>query len=47
VDSFGLKYPLKNLQLNSWWQATLNEALGEEFILSFPAGAELLVFLAK
>lgn len=47
VCSTGLKYPLKNLQLNSWWQATLNEALGEEFILSFPAGAELLVFLAK
>lgn len=47
VTSTGLKYPLNDLQLNSWWQATLNEALGEEFSLSFEKGAKLLVFLAK
>lgn len=47
VTSIGLKYPLNDLQLNSWWQATLNEALGEEFSLSFEKGAKLLVFLAR
>ena len=47
VTSKGLKYPLNELQLDSWWQATLNEALGEEFSLSFEKGAKLLVFLAR
>ncbi|MBO7223490.1 MAG: thiamine diphosphokinase [Kiritimatiellae bacterium] len=47
VTSEGLKYPLNELQLDSWWQATLNEALGEEFSLSFEKGAKLLVFLAR
>lgn len=47
VTSTGLKYPLNELQLDTWWQATLNEALGDEFTLSFEKGAKLLVFLAK
>ena len=44
VSSRNLKYPLNNLELNYWWQATLNEASGENFTLEFSAGTRLLVF---
>ena len=47
VTSNGLKYPLNDLKLDSWWQATLNESLAEEFTLTFEKGAKLLVFLAR
>lgn len=47
VTSSGLKYPLNDLKLDSWWQATLNESLAEEFTLTFEKGAKLLVFLAR
>lgn len=45
VSSENLKYPLDNLVISRWWQATLNEALSDSFELSFPAGKSLLVFL--
>ena len=44
VSSQNLKYPLNKLELNDWWQATLNEASGESFSLDFPSGTRLLVF---
>ncbi|MBR2631889.1 MAG: thiamine diphosphokinase [Lentisphaeria bacterium] len=44
VSSEGLKYPLDRLILKHWWQATLNEALGDSFSLDFPEGVRLLVF---
>lgn len=44
VNSKGLKYPLNELKLDYWWQATLNEAEKEEFQLDFPAGNILLIF---
>ena len=43
ISSLGLKYPLENLQLTSWWQGTLNEASGEQFSLSIDQGI-LLVY---
>lgn len=47
VSSRGLKYPLDNLQLESWYVATLNEALGQEFELVFePELSPLLIFFA-
>ncbi|HRR35315.1 MAG TPA: thiamine diphosphokinase [Kiritimatiellia bacterium] len=39
----GLKYPLGNVPFTRWWQATLNESLGEAFKLVFEGGP-LLVF---
>ena len=43
----GLKYPLKDLELNIWWRATLNTALADRFSLTFaPAELPLLLFLA-
>ena len=47
VSSRGLKYPLNNLRLDSWYVATLNEALGKEFELAFDAElSPLLLFFA-
>ena len=44
VTSTGLKYPLTQCRLKSWWVATLNEALGNSFSLEFEKGS-ILVFL--
>jgi thiamine pyrophosphokinase len=38
ITSAGLKYALKKKKLNNWWQATLNEATGDSFDLSFTKG---------
>jgi len=43
IFSEGLKYPLNNRQLTSWWQGTLNESTGEQFSLSMEKGC-LLVY---
>jgi len=46
IESRGLKYPLDGLAPRRWWQATLNEALGESFSLQFPDNHPLLVYKA-
>ncbi len=43
VTSAGLKYPLDNLKLHSWWRGTLNEAAGDCFTLGFVSG-QVIVF---
>ena len=45
VSSKKLKYPLDNLVISRWWQATLNEALENSFELLFQEGKTLLIFL--
>ena len=45
VSSQGLKYPLDNLKLLSWWLGTLNESLGNEFSLSFTGKGIFIVYL--
>ncbi len=44
ITSEGLRYPLRALTLPRWWRATLNEATGFSFSLSFPATSPLLVY---
>ena len=44
VTSKNLKYPMEQLELELWYQATLNEALNNTFSLEFPAGCELLLY---
>jgi len=44
VTSIGLKYPVSNLTLHSWWRGTLNEAAGDRFSLDFKGG-QVIVFL--
>lgn len=46
VSSENLKYPMNKYHLRRWWQATLNEALSENFSLDFEEGKTLLLFRA-
>lgn len=43
IISEGLKYKLEGLKLHNWWRASLNEATGESFVLSF-TGGPLIVY---
>jgi thiamine pyrophosphokinase len=43
ITSKGLKYKLKGLKLHNWWRASLNEATGGSFELSF-TGGPLIVY---
>ena len=38
----GLKYPLTEQKLSSWWQGTLNEALADEFYIGMNCGKALV-----
>lgn len=44
ITSSGLKYPLNRSRIWNWWQATLNESLGESFSLDFRNG-RLIIYL--
>jgi thiamine pyrophosphokinase len=44
VTSFGLRYPLNRRRIASWWHATLNEALGDNFSLDLKDGS-VIVYL--
>ena len=44
VTSNGLAYPLNKRKLGNWWEATLNEALGDSFELIL-SGGPVLVFM--
>jgi thiamine pyrophosphokinase len=44
ISSAGLKYALHKKKVKNWWEATLNEALGLSFELSF-TGGPVLVYL--
>lgn len=44
VTSSGLRYPLQNLKLTSWWRGTLNEAAGNSFTLEFEYG-RIIIFM--
>ncbi len=42
IRSSGLRYPLRALRLKRWWQATLNECVGDRFSLRFKGGPLLV-----
>jgi len=44
ITSEGLKYPLIKRKLRNWWEATLNETMGDSFTLKF-TGGPLIVFI--
>ena len=41
-SSRGLKYPLDDTLLPSWWSGSLNEAIGNDFTLDFDGGPALV-----
>jgi thiamine pyrophosphokinase len=43
ISTTDLKYAIVNRSLSSWWQGTLNEALGDSFTIQFDKG-RLIVF---
>lgn len=47
ISSLGLKYPLENRKLTSWWQGTLNESTGEQFSISIDKGILLIYRLDR
>jgi thiamine pyrophosphokinase len=44
VTSYGLRYPLSRTKIKNWWFATLNEALGDSFMIEFNNG-RMIVYL--
>jgi thiamine pyrophosphokinase len=44
ITSKGLEFSLNRTKLNNWWQATLNECLGDSFSLEFSSG-RLIVYI--
>lgn len=46
VTSTGLKYPLNDLHLSNWYRATLNEATGDHFTLTFESSRPLILYKA-
>ena len=44
VSTEGLKYPINGRQLHLWWEATLNEALGDNFTITLDGKGTLLVY---
>jgi thiamine pyrophosphokinase len=44
ITSYGLRYPLKRSKIKNWWEATLNESLGNSFRLEFGIG-RIIVYL--
>ena len=45
ITSKGLKYPLQEHKLTSWWMGTLNEAVGGAFTLSMNKAGNVIVYL--
>lgn len=44
ISSKGLLYPLNRKKIKNWWEATLNEALGDSFSLEF-YGSPIIIYL--
>ncbi|MDD2657435.1 MAG: thiamine diphosphokinase [Candidatus Pacebacteria bacterium] len=42
----GLKYPIENCSLSSWWEGTLNEALGTHFAIKLHNAGKIIVYQA-
>ncbi|MDD4032423.1 MAG: thiamine diphosphokinase [Bacteroidales bacterium] len=45
ITTEGLRYPIQNRALSSWWEGTLNASEGESFRISFERGI-VLVYMA-
>ena len=44
ITSYGLRYPLNKKKIKNWWEATLNESIGDKFKLEFNHGM-VIVYL--
>ena len=46
ITTHNLRYPINNRVLTSWWQGTLNEAIGTEFTISLKPKARVIIYRA-
>ena len=46
ITSKGLKYPLNQLRLSSWYVGTLNETLSDQFALYFTPESPIILYIA-
>lgn len=46
ITTKGLRWDVTDRRFESWWQGTLNEALGTEFTISFKGRAKLVIYKA-
>lgn len=44
ITTEGLRWPIIRRKITSWWQGSLNEALGEWFTISLTPGARVIVY---
>ncbi len=44
ISVSGLRYPIHHRRLYSWWEATLNEAVGDEFTVTLHEEGRILVY---
>lgn len=44
ISTVGLKYLIENRSLNSWWEGTLNESLGDEFTIQLHTSGRLIIY---
>lgn len=44
ISTSGLKWPICNRKLTSWWQGSLNEAIGNEFTIELSPEARVIVY---
>lgn len=44
VTTEGLRWPINQRRLTSWWQGTLNEASGEEFTITLSPGSRAIIY---
>ena len=44
VSADGLLYPIQHRCFCYWWEATLNESLGDEFTITLEGEGSLLVY---
>jgi thiamine pyrophosphokinase len=42
VNTEGLRWPIRHRTLTSWWQGSLNEALGDEFAITLSGGGVIV-----
>jgi len=44
LSAEGLRYPISHRHFTSWWEGTLNEAIGESFSLTLSAKSRLILY---
>ncbi|MDH6303512.1 thiamine pyrophosphokinase [Parabacteroides sp. PF5-5] len=47
ITTEGLRWPITNRRIISWWQGSLNEALGDTFTIHIEANARVIVYRVK